>query len=551
MRTRWNRWCRYCLETNAAIGGVASLLEEWKKSTRLELSHALRHDLVGFEFPGEVELSNPSPSGPCVLRFGVSELEWGIGTRVSGTVFHGAFVCRGLFERATFIAAEFHDEATFELGAFRHEVDFRGVVFKGAVLVSSIDFKGEVLFDGATFEQDVSFEEGRRDGNPVPSDRHCNHMKFHKDVSFAHACFRGTAHFENRRFAGDITSFQHATFERGALFDNARFRSHTDFTGAEFHEEAWFSNARFRCGASFVRTSFVGKVHFGAACFHGTDTEPAADFRAASFCGHTFFGGTEFLGNAEFESAKFDGGAFFGLEGRSAEFHGVASFRYMEAERTFSLTGVQFAKLPDFVQAHFKEPPDLDLITIGREAPDVPAEELTARWRALKRMAAQTGHHYYTALFAAEETKARRPIDRTQRFSAWVVGWLYQWLSNFGLSIWRPLAWWTASLFLFAVVYNGASPKLFANPTNSRICQLFDGTAWITGKFGAALTYSLKKALVVGGLAKVEGLDGLGSCLFGDPIPLPVIFTGIFQTAFSGLLILLFILAVRNHMRAR
>ncbi len=346
---------------------------------------------------------------------------------------------------------------------------------------------------------------------------------FADDTANGQMCFCGTKSYRGASFKGsvfkDIVCFRKTRFLRLRNYSAA-----VDFGGATFENDVVFDGATF-CGPAFLN--------------------------GATFSRKVWFNDVRFAHNASFELVEFQGFTSFEPLKRPVVFSKRANFRHIDASSALSLRRVRFCQIPDFVQAHFREPPDLDLIEIGREAPEVPAEELTARWRALKRMAAQTGHHYYTALFAAEETKARRPIDRHQRFGAWVVGWLYQWLSNFGLSMWRPLVWWAASLLLFAVVYNGTSPKLFFDVTNGRICQLFDGTAWITGKFGAALTYSLKKALVVGGLAKVEGLDDLGACLFGEPIPLGVVFTGIFQTAFSGLLILLFVLAIRNHMRAR
>lgn len=202
--------------------------------------------------------------------------------------------------------------------------------------------------------------------------------------------------------------------------------------------------------------------------------------------------------------------------------------------------------MPDFIQAHFKEPPDLDLIEIGREAPGLSPEELTARWRALKRMAMQTGHHYYTALFAAEETKARRPIDLVQRPWAWVIGWIYQGLSNFGLSVGRPVAIWLASMLYLAMYYSFRS----GNERVGNCVTLVTGDPDASGRVAAVL-YSLKKALVVSGFAKVQGLNDFTDCLYNGNMPLDVLLVGIAHSTFSGLLILLFVLAIRNHMRAR
>ncbi len=580
LRGWWNRWCRYCLEIREELDYMSPQCQAWHESVRVILiDGALSFDFAGFQFPGAVELK---PDSGRALRFGSPVTAGVLSSAFPATTFHGPVDCQGSggVGDADFAGVKFLGHATFADLTFIRSACFAAAVFKDWADFYGATFRASADFERATFQGQTNFELARFPGCARTLSGECC-------TNFSEATFKADVSFKSAEF-GRSAFFRDAVFEKPAIFTHkwfsflrlsstqrtcgptpqqkpraVRFGGDAYFEGARFLDGAYFSGAIFSNKGDFCSVKFTGSAHFGMTIsrtmdFSGATFKQSAAFVKAIFNGSVRFFDTTFHGDANFAQAIFERNAGFGATTfraaailDEASFLGKASFRHLTFKQILSLRDVKFVQTPDFIQAHFKEPPDLDLITIGRETPEVPAEELTARWRALKRMAMQTGHHYYTALFAAEETKARRPIDRRQRLGAWVVGWLYQWLSNFGLSIWRPLAWWTASLFLFAVVYNGAGPKLFFNPTNGRICQLFDGTAWITGKFAAALTYSLEKALVIGGLAKVEGLDGLGTCLFDDPIPLAVIFTGIFQTAFSGLLILLFILAIRTHMRAR
>ena len=207
------------------------------------------------------------------------------------------------------------------------------------------------------------------------------------------------------------------------------------------------------------------------------------------------------------------------------------------------MTDAQLLEVPDFQQATFVEAPRLDNVKIGPQLSrwdklkafftkgDLEKE---GRWRALKRLAEQGKDHVSERRFFKEEVLARRRITDKWCHAPFWFGIFYQLLSNFGLSLSRPLIAWFIVLLGFAYAYGGDEP-------------------WQT-----AFLLSLHKGLPAlssfsGGLPGLYArLYGVASCdPFQPTVPDSVVVLGIIQTLFSVVLIFLFLLAVRNHFRIR
>ncbi|GBD40937.1 hypothetical protein HRbin39_00309 [bacterium HR39] len=187
--------------------------------------------------------------------------------------------------------------------------------------------------------------------------------------------------------------------------------------------------------------------------------------------------------------------------------------------------------------------------SLERLDPIARARDLSARWRALKRLAEQGRHHYYTALFARNEMRAREPLDRQQRPVAALIGRWYGLLSDYGLSLWRPWAWWGGTLAIcfalfwaFHVLFLPLGHPIFACHSDS---ELTGFSPW------SALLLSLRQGSVFGNLASLPGTGWITECLYGKHLPGIVMVLAGLQTAFSALLLFLFGLAVRNHFRVR
>lgn len=432
--------------------------------------------------------------------------------------------------------------ADFEGQAFEAVADFRGFLFPGAA-----------KFENATFEQVAGFDRATFSG----------------DAWFASATFSEDAWFTSAAFSGD-GQFKSATFSRNAGFGGVTFEGAAQFENVKFSGDAQFYSARFCGGAWFMRVAFSGYARFDRATFSGT-----AGFALASFEGYTSF--------------------------HRATFRRLADFSAAQGERAFSLDSASFDEVPDFIQAHFSEAPRLDNVSIPEVGgivrfflpmrPGIDAgPALSARYRALKRLAIEAHDQARELDYSANELKAQRghpdrllpcPFnlfrkdEKGERLPLWPGGlrgtmrfWFglgYEALSDFGRSMALPLVWWVLATLGFAWAYHDRAR--FADGCAAGAGMPLDAamTPW-----SAALGLSIRKALPFAGIASSEKLNQIYACLYGihgqaaqtgpgteltpgftPVIPDAVDYLGMGQLVLSILLLFLFLLAVRSHFRIR
>jgi uncharacterized protein YjbI with pentapeptide repeats len=443
-------------------------------------------------------------------------------------------------------------------------------------------------FSGHGFGEEADFS-----GFIFPLHVDFDKVQFAGNAAFGRAQFSGYAEFNEAQFAGDAR-FGEARFAGDAWFDEAQFSGDAEFTEAQFSGLAWFGEAQFTGPAWFDKAKFSGNAVFKEAKFSGLAwfTEARfswyAEFDKARFSGNAWFHEAQFAGDAVFAQANFQGAASFD----KASFAKVAGFAAIRGETAFSLAGAHFQHVPDFIQAHFEEAPRLDYMSLDRKVEpgglwrsmgrvfraDVEkARDLSARYRALKRLAIQGHDHEREQMFFKGELRARRGGE--DRFLSWRLwfGLFYELLSDFGGSVVRPFLWWVAATGGFAwlylaqhfAVHNPAYPTGVAgwllstlkgwvvtvpNPTD---------LACLAGDRGhplsAPLLLSVKKGLLVLGFVAPEKLNQTHACLYGvvsgdnpaPAIPDAVAFAGIGQTLISAVLIFLMLLAIRNHFRIK
>jgi len=426
---------------------------------------------------------------------------------------------------------------------------------------------------------------------------------FGADADLADFVFPGAAKFDNATFPGDAR-FHRATFSGGAVFYGAAFSGDAEFDDATFTGGARFNHAKFAGNAEFTNATFAGDADFDSATF--TDRAGffeatfagMAEFSDAAFSGLAWFGISTFSGDAKFDSTIFAGTASFD----DATFDRGAIFRAIKSERAFSIADAHFHQVPDFIQATFAAPPRLDDCRIEprRNSPTSLAAvkaifsadpELSARWRALKKLAIEAHDHDRELAFFKGELQSRRwTADPPWRPMFW-FGLFYEWLSDYGRSVFRPLAWWAVAIALFAGLYVGETPTL-AGAGES-------GIAWTLGELApahfaasptpltceagagaplwAAVDLSVRNALIFAGTASSAKMNQNYACLYGidtapppDPrtagaaptamrlatalrvnIPYRVALYTVLQSVISAVLLFLFLLAVRNHFRIK
>ena len=357
-----------------------------------------------------------------------------------------------------------------------------------------------------------------------------------------------------------------------------------------------FSKHGFGDNADFSAFIFPGEAGFGGANFNRE-----AVFNGASFSGDAVFGGASFSGDVGFTEVSFSGpvrfdrASFSSYAGFSwATFEKAADFGGIEGRSTFSLAGATFLAVPDFIQAHFAEAPRLDDLrieprrlwppTLARVKEYFQADrDLSARWRALKRLAVQGHDHMNELEFFQNELKARRWSTDHPWHAVFWFGLFYGWLSDFGRSIVRPLVWWVASALAFALLYFGAhfdrAGKPFSvfgwiidrfalQPFGAAVAPPLQCLAGSGDPWRAALGTSARKALLFFGLDSSDKLTLNYACLYDIvtqekapsgqlpasfylDVPNSVIVYGIAQNIISAVLLFLLLLAIRNHFRIK
>jgi Pentapeptide repeats (9 copies) len=389
-------------------------------------------------------------------------------------------------------------------------------------------------------------------------------------------CLESDVSFDQSIFPSDA-SFDSATLSGDALFGSATFSGDAIFESATFSRDAFFGSATFSGNASFDSATFSRDAFFGSATFSRD-----AFFGSATFSGPTLLTEVRFNADADFRHAKFEKPVTFA---RSI-FRQAANFEGIDSVAAFSLTDATFNQVPSFIGAAFKGKVRLDNVETPRDRWTfgyTPDKDATARFRELRRQAAEAQDRERELEFFAQEIRTGR--FHGKGLPSWVPkvwSWRFWFglgfgaFSNFGRSLSRPLLLWLALTALFAAFYLGEHEDMrnardalapsgrfgtltahvattrdaLANPPACRVeGEPFDSADAVT----EAIQLSLKNALVFDVGRTDSGRRTFG-CLYGlvqdgAPVPWRVSIASTLQALASGLLIFLFLLAVRNLLR--
>lgn len=437
---------------------------------------------------------------------------------------------------------EFDEDITFEELIFPRKVNFRDAIFHipahfetaqfaGGADFENSEFMEHVNFDRAEFKEQIKFEKAKFYN--VTSFLDC---KFHKGVNFSQAKFSDQANFIKAKFCiasedcmrgkanfpqNDKTFFSSVQFNGGALFvhsifnapvwfNNTQFNSGTDFSKTEFKNEALFWHSKFEKNGTFSDTIFGGVAKFWDVVFKK----------------NAFFTSTNFKSKAEFFRTKFDRMANFKLvrsspESRldfgSAQFNdpvvfndaellGKVKFRAAHFKSALDLSYAKFAFAPDFrltiMQAHLS----LHSVDIKQRDPYRKVDE--ALYCRLKELAALAQDHDREQYFFAHELKAMRLNQSRLRR---IPSYLYEWCSDFGRSIWRPVFGLFITWLLSACLFTKNS-ECFKYPINcADLGNGFQISTTVILPFLAASRARLNEGFDgwLAALAFAEGLLGL------------------------------------------
>jgi hypothetical protein len=106
--------------------------------------------------------------------------------------------------------------------------------------------------------------------------------KFSADADFAGATFSFVVLFSNATFLSRAY-FNKATFESGADFDGATFEFTAYFKDATFSSSAYFAGAKFSSSAGFAGATFSSVAYFNSATFSSVANFSGATFTSAIY----------------------------------------------------------------------------------------------------------------------------------------------------------------------------------------------------------------------------------------------------------------------------
>lgn len=194
-------------------------------------------------------------------------------------------------------------------------------------------------------------------------------------------------------------------------------------------------------------------------------------------------------------------------------------------------------------------------------------EDEEARYRSLKRLAIQAHDHDNEMKFFAGEVRARRYIrdfpwpwqnGLSSSFRYW-TGALYDLTSDFGRSLWRPMALWAFVFCLFSSLYQVNATEL--------VGETCKNSNDMTPRY-AANTIAAKNSLLFLGMDRTDKLKRAYGCLYSwtplirlssgaetkqmaPNVPWKVSLYGILHSILSLTLIFLLLLAIRNQFKIK
>jgi uncharacterized protein YjbI with pentapeptide repeats len=318
------------------------------------------------------------------------------------------------------------DKIDFTYTLFDRPVCFRGFEFQPSADFSSSRFFSDINFSGAVFSGNVDFQS----------------VKFLQD-----------ANFDGSQFNGRTTDLGYLEFIGKASFRSARL-ANCSFNATKFRDSAYFEHASFHNKASFVRAFFRQYAIFDEAEFNGNvdfagTTLTWTSFRSTKFASNVSFRDTKFTEHIDFINAKFGGQANFV---RARFESGVPDFR-----------GATMHEATEWHDVVWPKPPS-GRMWFGRFRQEERnhAYVQVYAYERLKQEMERLKKHEDEQDFFRRELRARRPVSRALSVP-WVLNLAYQALSNYGISVVRPVLWLIgvfitgAAIFARAPIHCGAA----------------------------------------------------------------------------------------------
>ncbi len=356
--------------------------------------------------------------------------------------------------------------------------------------------------------------------------------EFHKEVTFNTVKGVGPFTFDESIFHSTVTlngcsqlsnsSFVEAVFEQGfsvndsslqsANFTKTSFKGPVKMTGTIAH--GMFASAHFE-GAAIFRSACLDSCDFLNVTF-----EESADFNNTTIQNEIVFDKAEFKSNFIFSSSDGESRDLPFLGCSETTFNRGANFSNREFNAPARFKSTVFFHAPLFHGCKFHQDMDFPEMKNFKEKS---GKSASRAYRTLRyAMEGFRATREQSMFFALEQISFRN--SDASRIDEKIVSILYQWLSNFGQSISRPLIWFLGILFTFAQIY-----------------------CWSSSVMGCLACYS--KAFQFAVLQYVKPFSVWIPKADGELCDWPVLLLGTIQSITGLTLITLFLLALRWKFR--
>lgn len=411
-------------------------------------------------------------------------IDYSICTFGHNACFYDAlFLRRANFTGASFSGNTVFDQAVFGKGAifafakfsgdvaFRRAYFFETGIFSQAVFSRNADFSNSrfyegSLFDGCLFSAIAIFDHTLFSGKMVAASWGLTLYLDEKTVVISHP---------GRTCADDQRRAANRSYNRGcASFFRCVFKGNVRFVSAGFHGDCHFDETTFADDARFWEAQFEGGMDFSSATFEKTASFENVTWPMAARHWHRAFNRARFLGSAQFQTASGNNGframaAFDGVvfndevildwpcettadDAFDSQYKATGEAARTDAEerakaefdrRKRANAGNETAALVTEREKRECE----------RDCRDVRLRELERGCRALRQAMEKASDKPRERIFHRYEMSVRT----SQNSMLWpekVVAFLYRWLSNYGDSIGRPIAWLLFILLpVFGIAY--------------------------------------------------------------------------------------------------
>lgn len=438
----------------------------------------------------------------------------------------------------------------FSMMEFRCPVEFINCTFPVGTEFVRVQFHKGVKFTGSRFEGDVNFRSSRfvdmGDFTGVQFAGGANLESVGTEaLVFASSVVNGDFHLY-RTDGDDIRArlvCSHGATFRGSVAITGRFVG-VDFSTARFEQPIKLASAVIdRGGANFGAAVFGSDLTMEYSSIGGPLIFEGAEFMGGVYLYHAPIKGPLNCGQAVFhEYADFSGEPDSTLPASNftdAVFHDRCNFEYRKFIGLTSFKDATFWKAPAFHNCELYASTYFD----GSTYRDWKSGDAEACYRSLRHCCKKIEHARWELSFFELEMRARRAHEPNEATRALYA--IYEWTSNYGRSIARPLWWFVGIQVLAFLTYTGIeNASAFGALTCGKpphSCT-FDSV-----HFNSLLSYTLAQALPF-----IPALKEAGATVTVTPGWKPV---AQFATVVHGILsvVLLFLvgLGLRNLFRLK